>query len=83
MRKAYEIIKELFYETNGSNPLQMTTRTELIEQVINLEKQNNSLFLSNEELKNSLKIIKDMTISFNLSKDESTNLRHETTFTKN
>jgi len=55
MRKAYEVIKELFYETNGSNPLQMTTRTELIEQVINLEKQNNILFLSNEELKNSLK----------------------------
>jgi len=55
MRKAYEVIKEIFYDANGSHPLQMTTRTELIEQVINLEKQNNSLFLSNQELKNSLK----------------------------
>tara|TARA_R100001224_G_scaffold95668_1_gene65282 strand:+ start:434 stop:946 length:513 start_codon:yes stop_codon:yes gene_type:complete len=55
MRKAYEVIKELFYETNGTTPLQMTTRSELIDKVINLEKRNNSLFLSNEELKDSLK----------------------------
>ena len=55
MRKAYEVIREVFYDSNGSHPLQMTTRTDLIDRVINLEKQNNSLFLSNEELKNSLK----------------------------
>tara|TARA_R100000655_G_scaffold109616_4_gene164668 strand:- start:448 stop:984 length:537 start_codon:yes stop_codon:yes gene_type:complete len=55
MRKAYEVIREIFYETNGTNPLQMTTRTELIDKVIHLEKQNNSLFLFNQELKDSLK----------------------------
>lgn len=55
LRQQYEIIKEIYFDIEGNHPLSFTTRPELIEKVINLEKQNKSLILSNEVLKDSLK----------------------------
>ncbi len=55
LRQSYEIIKEIFYDIEGNHPLTFTTRPELIEKLIDLEKRNKSLFLLSEELKNSLK----------------------------
>tara|TARA_R100000742_G_C4273970_1_gene93739 strand:+ start:1370 stop:1828 length:459 start_codon:yes stop_codon:yes gene_type:complete len=55
LRQSYEIIKEIYFDIEGNHPLTFTTRPELIEKVISLEKQNKSLNLSNEMLKDSLK----------------------------
>ena len=75
LRRDYDLVKTLFLEEGGDNPLQYKTHQELINTAMDLENQIKSLNLFNERLKDSLNSYKKYDDIVNLIKER--NVRDE------